>query len=177
MTRHAAAFLAALLAMTAGPGFAQEPVDAGLFCQKAGRNKAIYQQLLPAGETARAGAVPGAVTCGWTFTQFNGPDVLVTLDSRPMKSPIVARQEILMARLPENRRGATIEPLPRMGDDGLSRAIRKDGALMLFEIEAVKNRRHFLLTVRTRDGAAIDQRIADATISFLGSGIRAVPQP
>ena len=79
-----------------------------------------------------------------------------------------------MARLPENRRGKIVEPLPRLGDDGLSRATMENDAVKLFEIEAVQGRRHFLLTVHRRDGSAINYRISNASVDFLGSGIAAV---
>jgi hypothetical protein len=124
--------------------------------------------------TAKAGATPDAVTCAWTFNHLGEADVLVTLDSKLPESAILARQTILMARLPENRRGKTVEPLPRLGDDALSRATMENSAVKLFEIEAVQGRRHFLLTVRRRDGSAINYRISNGSINFLGSGIAAV---
>ena len=174
MTKIAALVLAGLAATLATPGFAQESIDPELFCRTAGKNQSIYQELSLADATARAGATPGAVTCHWTFSRSAGADVLVTLDSKLLKSVLVARQTILMARLPENHRGKSVEPLPRMGDDGLSRATRENGVLKLFEIEAVRGRRHFLLTVRTRDGSEINYRIPDASISFLGIGLAAL---
>ena len=156
----------------AAPCVAQEPIDPDLFCRKAGRNQAIYQELSLSTATAQAGAAAGAITCNWVFHHQDRVDVLVTLDSKLLKSPFEARQAILVARLPENRRGKLVEPLPRMGDDGLSRATMESGQLKLLEIEAVKGQRHFLLTVRTRDGSGINYRIADATVSFLGIGLR-----
>jgi len=168
---RAAAFILALL--PAVPCAAQEPIDPDLFCQKAGKNQAIYERMVAAA-TAKAGATPDAVTCTWTFNRPDEADVLVTLDSKLLTSPILARQTILMARLPENRRGKTVEPLPRLGNDGLSRATMENGAVKLLEIEAVQGRRHFLLTVRRRDGSAINYRISSASIDFLGGGIAAV---
>jgi hypothetical protein len=173
----AALLLAGLAATPAVQCLAQEAMDPELFCQKAGKNKSIYQELLPVESTAQAGATAGAVTCRWTFSRSAGTDVLVTLDSKLLPSTLAARQTILMARLPENHPGKTIEPLPRMGDDGLSRATRENGAIKTFEIEAVQGRRHFLLTVRARDGSAISHRIADASISFLGIGLAALQRP
>ena len=173
MIRAAAFSLVLLASVPAAPGLAQERIDPDLFCQKAGKNQAIYERMV-AGTTARAGATPDAVACTWTFNHLGEADVLVTLDSKLLKSPILARQTILMARLPENHRGKTVEPLPRMGDDGLSRATVENGAVKLFEIEAVQGRRHFRLTVRRRDGSAIGYRISSASINFLGSGIAAV---
>ena len=167
---RAAVFILALLAV---PCAAQEPIDPDLFCQKAGKNQAIYERMV-AEATAKAGATPDAVTCTWTFTHLDEADVLVTLDSKLFTSPILARQAILMARLPENHRGKTVEPLPRLGDDGLSRAAMENGAVTLFEIEAVQGRRHYLLTVRRRDGSALNYRISSASIDFLGSGLAAV---
>jgi len=163
------------LASTLAPAcFAQESIDPELFCRTAGKNQSIYQELLLVKAAAQAGATAGAVACSWTFSRSAGADVLVTLDSKVLKSTLVARQTILMARLPENHRGKSVEPLPRMGDDGLSRATKENGALTLFEIEAVKGQRHFLLAVRTRDGSEINYRIADASISFLGIGLAAL---
>ena len=121
--------------------------------------------------TARAGADAGSVICSWTFKPMARPEISVTLDSSLMASPLAARQAILMARLPENHRGKTVEPLPKLADDGLSRATVENGVTKLYEIEAVKGRRHFLLTVRPRDGGDVSYRTAGAAINFLGSGI------
>ena len=41
----------------------------------------------------------------------------------------------------------------------------------LYEIEAVKGRRHFRLTVRPRPGGDVTNRAEGAAINFLGSGI------
>ncbi len=163
-------------ALAVSPCLAQERVDAEAFCRKAGRNQAIYE-LLPESMTATGGAEAGAVTCSWTLSRMEGSDVLVTLDSRVLKSATAARQAILLARLPENRQDKTVEPLPKMGDDGLSRATMEQGKLTLFEIEAAKGQRHFLLTVRARDGSGLTYRIAGASISFLGAGIAALERP
>jgi hypothetical protein len=163
-------------ALVGSPCLAQERIDAEAFCRKAGKNQAIYE-LSPAAAIAEGGAEAGAVTCRWTLGRTEGADVLVTLDSRVLKSATVARQTILLARLPENRQRKTVEPLPKMGDDGLSRATMEQGKLTLFEIEAVKGRRHFLLTVHARDGSGLTYRIADASISFLGAGIAALERP
>jgi hypothetical protein len=169
--------VAGLASALAIQSLAQESIDPELFCRKVGKNRAIYQDGLLSEATAQAGDTVGAVTCRWTLSRSAGVDVLITLDSTLLKSPLVARQTILMARLPENRRGKAIEPLPRMGDDGLSRATMENGALKVFEIEAVQGLRHFLLTVRTADGSPINYRISDASISFLGIGLAALQRP
>ncbi len=174
MRKIASLVLAGLASALATPCLAQESIDPGLFCRTAGKNQGVYQELMLVEATAQAGATAGTVACHWTFSRSTGADVFVTLDSRLLKSKLAARQTILLARLPENRRGKDIEPLPKMGDDGLSRATKENGALKLFEIEAVKERRHFLLTVRTRDGSEINYRIPAASISFLGIGIAAL---
>ncbi len=166
----------ALAALLAGPCFAQETVDAETFCRKAGKNWGIYEWFLDR-TAARAGAMRGAVGCDWTFTKSEKPDLLVTLDSKLLASPMAARQAILTARLSENHRGKTVEPLPRRGDDGLSRATTQDGALKLFELEAVRGARHFLLSVRMRDGSEVNYRIAAFSPSFLGVGIAELEKP
>ena len=166
----------ALVALAGTPCLAQEPVDAGAFCRKAGKNQGIYELLLEAA-MAQGGADAGAVTCTWTFGRLGVSDALVTLDSKLLKSATIARQAILLARLPENRLGKIVEPLPKMGDDGLSRATMDQGALTLFEVEAVNGRRYFLLTVRMRDGSAINYRVAGASIDFLGAGIAELERP
>ena len=166
----------AFAALLAGPCVAQEAVDAEAFCRKAGKNWAIYEWFLDR-SAARAGAGPGAVACDWTFTKSEKPDLLVTLDSKLLASPMAARQAILMARLPENHCGKAVEPLPRLGDDGLSRATTQDGALMLFELEAAWGARHYLLSVRMRDGSDVNYRIAAFSPSFLGIGIAELEKP
>ncbi len=169
---HSALAVVALLtaAIPHVPALAQDHADE--FCRRVGRNQAIFEMpLLPGGASAAAGETSGAYTCVWVFERGNGEIYNVRLDSKPLASEAAARQAILLARLPENRRGKTVEPLPKLGDDGLSRATVENGAITLFELEAVKSRRHFLLTVRPLPGKDVNYRVSAASINFLGSGI------
>lgn len=169
-----AAVTALSLLVLASSARAETELDATEFCRRAAKNQAIFE-LFPDKAMAEAGSAAGAVTCRWTFTGRS--DVTVTLESKLLASPMAARQTILMARLPENHRGKTVEPLPKMGDDGLSRSTNEQGALRLYEIEAVKGRRHFLMTLRPNDGAPLNYRVTDASVSFLGVGIRELDKP
>ncbi len=168
---HLAAISLLALGLSTGAAMAQDTPDPDEFCRKAGRNQAIFE-LLPKAATAQSGKAAGDVNCSWAFE--GRVAISVALQSRLMHSPLAARQEILMARLPENRRGKTIEPLPKMGDDGLSRATVVDGKTTQYEIEAVKGRRHFLMTVRPSTEGDLDYRIQAASVSFLGVGISAL---
>ncbi len=80
----------------------------------------------------------------------------------------------MMARLPENHRGREIWPLPKLGDDGLSRATIKEGRITRFEVEAVKGRRHFLLTLSPPRDGVLTNRTTGASIDFIGVGIAAL---
>ncbi len=162
--------MALLLSAFALPVAAQGELDPSEFCRRAGRNQAIFE-MQPAAATAEPGKEAGAVTCHWTFEQFGHGEIEVGLDSKLLASPLAARQTILMARLPENHHGQTIEPLPKLGDDGLSRTTVENGATTRFELEAVKGRRHFLLTLQPHGGGVLTYRVTGASISFLGSGI------
>ena len=101
----ASVVLTGLVATLATPCLAQESIDPELFCRTAGKNQSIYQELMLVKATAQAGATAGAIACSWAFSRSAGADVLVTLDSKLLKSKLAARQTILMARLPENHRG------------------------------------------------------------------------
>jgi hypothetical protein len=166
--RAATAALPLLLLATAAG--AQEDLDADEFCRKAGRNQAIFELMLDKA-TAQAGKVPGSVTCGWTFS--GRTSVTITLESRLLSSPVAARQEILMARLPERNRGKSVVAL-KIGDDALGRATPDTGAVKFYEIEAVSGRRHFLLTVRPTDGGDLNYRVQAFSGDFLGAGLKAV---
>ena len=171
--RLLAAALATLLVYPASLSWAEGELDPQEFCRRAGRNQAIFE-MLPAAATAQPGKEAGAVACSWVFEQMGHGEIVVRLDSKLLASPLAARQTILLARLPENHRGQTIEPLPRLGDDGLSRVIVEKGVTKRFELEAVKGRRHFLLTLQSRNGAELNYRVTGASIDFLGSGIAAL---
>jgi hypothetical protein len=167
--RVAVAAALSLLFLTSGVA-AQEDLDAGEFCRRAGRNQAIFELALDKA-TAQAGKDAGAVTCSWSFSGRS--NVTLTLDSRLLSSPLAARQEILMARLPERNRGKALVAL-RVGDDAIGRATPGTGAVKLYEIEAVKGVRHFLLTVRPADGGDVNYRIQAFSGDFLAAGIKAV---
>ena len=163
--RHAATAALALL-LLAPAAAAQEDIDADDFCRRAGRNQAIFELPLDKA-TAQAGKVPGSVTCGWTFGGRS--PVTLTLDSRLLSSPIAARHEILMARLPERNRGKAVTAL-RIGDDALGRATPDPGPVKLYEIEAVRGRRHFLLTVRAvPPDADLNYRVQAFSSDFLAA--------
>ena len=156
--------------LLAGNARAQEADD---FCRRMGRNQAIFEMMLQA-TTAESLPKTGAIRCTWAFAQVNAPELVVTLDSTLLASQTAARQTILMARLPEKNRGRTIEPLTGVGDDAIYRATVEDGTTKLLEFEAVKGRRHVLMTVRPQGGAHVNHIRARASIAFLASGLAAL---
>jgi hypothetical protein len=161
-----------LVALLAGHAHAESQAEADDFCRRMGRNQAIFELMLQA-TTAQALAKPGAMRCTWTFAQVDGPELDVALDSTLLRSQTAARQTVLLARLPERNRGKTIEPLINVGDDGIYRATVEDGVTRLLELEAVKGRRHVLMTVRPRGGAGVPYFRVRASIAFLAAGLRA----
>jgi hypothetical protein len=168
--RVAAAAALSLLFLTSGVA-AQEDLDADEFCRRAGRNQAIFELSMDKA-TAQAGTVPGSVSCSWTFSGRS--PVAITLESRLLSAPVAARQEILMGRLPERNRGKTLVAL-KIGDDALGRATAVDGVTRLYEIEAVKGRRHFRMTVRPLPpDSGLNFRIQAFSGDFLAAGIKAV---
>lgn len=134
-----------------------------------GRNQAIFELILQA-TTAEALPKPGAMRCIWSFDQ----GLEVTLDSTVLPSQTAARQTILMARLPERNRGRTIEPLTGVGDDALYRPTVENGITKLLEFEAVKGRRHVVMTVRPATGAGLNYIRLRASIAFLAAGLAAL---
>jgi hypothetical protein len=155
-----ALFLAVLVA---GSAHAQEADD---FCHRMGRNQAVFEMMLQSA-TAEALPKPGAMRCTWSFDQ----GLEVALDSTVLRSETAARQTILMARLPERNRGKTIEPLTGVGDDALYRTTVENGVTRLLEFEAVKGRRHVLMTVRSRAAAGLTYIWLRASIAFLAGGL------
>jgi hypothetical protein len=99
---------------------------------------------------------------------------VVTLDSTLLASPTAARQAILMARLPERNRGRTIEPLTNVGDDAIYRATVEGRITKLLEFEAVKGRRHVVMTVRPATGTDLNYIRVRASIAFLAAGLAAL---
>ena len=159
-----ALFLAVLVA---GSAHAQEADD---FCRRMGRNRAVFEMMLQSA-TAEALPKPGAIRCIWAFDQIDTPELVVTLDSALLTSPTMARQAILMARLPEKNRGKRIEPLIGVGDDGIYRATIEDGITRALELEAVKGRPHVLMTVRPRTAVGVNYIRARQSIAFLAVGL------
>ncbi len=168
MPRPLIALLLAVL--LAGNAQAQEAND---FCRRLGRNQAVLEMLLQA-STAEALPKSGAIRCTWAFDQVDVPELTITLDSTLLASPTAARQTILMARLPEKNRGKTIEPLIGVGDDGIYRATIEDGITKVVELEAVKGRRHVLMTVRPQTAAGLNYIRVRSSIAFLAAGLAAL---
>ncbi len=152
---------------------ADSPMEAQELCQKAGRNAPVFELLL-AESTARSGTEPGSALCTWSFARpaSASPELLVELKTELMPSQADARRAILISRLPENHRGKTIEALPKLGDGGNYRATVDDGATRALEIEATKDRRHFLLSVKPGTASPLTYRVLGQSINFLGVGIR-----
>lgn len=161
-----------LVVFLAGHAHAESQAEADDFCRRMGRNQAIFELMLQA-TTAQALGKSGTMRCTWTFAQVDGPELEVTLDGALERSEMAARQTILMARLPEKHRGKTIEPLINVGDDGIYRATIEDGVTKGLELEAVKGRRHVLMTVRHRTGVGMPYFRARQSIAFLAAGLAA----
>lgn len=143
-----------------------------MLCAKAGRNTAIFE-LPPEESVARAGAQAGVVQCRWTFgASASAAGLVVELATELLKSEAMARLAIEATRLPENHRGKTIEALPKMGDGGNLLTTVENGKLRFVEIEAVKGRQRFLMTVRPNVPGDLGYRVPGQSINFLGIGLQ-----
>ena len=86
---------------------------------------------------------------------------------QPVKSVTAARQAILLALLPENRGGKTVEGLGGMGDAAVQRSTIKDKVLEQLEIEALQGRQRFVFTATPRPKVAT-YRLPGQCLNFLG---------
>ena len=166
-----AAAMALVLASVAASAFDQAEVDE--LCARAGRNQGIFELFLVE-QKARPGPAADGFTCSWSFKHVSsGPgeiDLKLTLEMQPVKSVIAARQEILLALLPENHRGKKVEGLSGMGDAAVQRTTTKDKVVQQIEIEALKDRRRFVFTA-TPQAKVATYRLPGQCINFLGSGL------
>ncbi|MEI6201365.1 MAG: hypothetical protein WCP68_05395 [Enhydrobacter sp.] len=165
-------FLAIALCLIGGAAQAEVESDAAALCLRAAKNQAIFQ-MPPMGAVSRGGTEPGAVTCTWTFDgNAYGPGTLIVeLATHLMQSEAAARTAIVIARLPENHRGKTLEALPKMGDGGNMLTVVEDRVVKVLEIEAIMGRRHFLMTVRSTGAYGLPDRVQWHAINFLGVGV------
>lgn len=163
--------LAFVLAPMAASAIDQAEADE--LCTRAGRNQGIFELSL-VDQKARPGPVVGGFTCNWAFKHASsGPgdiDLALTLEMQPVKSVTAARQEILLALLPENRGGKKVEGLSGMGDAAVQRTTFKDKVLQQLEIEAVKDRRRFVFTA-TPQAKVATYRLPGQCFNFLASGL------
>lgn len=160
------AFRSALFFLVWLSAAAAQADDATALCTRASRNAGIFE-LSPAGSDASAGH------CTWIFAGRASADgdLVVELTIGSMKSEAAARLAIETARMPENHRGKTIEALPKIGDGGNLLVTLEDGTPRLIEIEAVKGRNRFLLTVRSQSRASLSTGLTWQSISFLGGAL------
>lgn len=157
-----------------GAASADSQEEAERLCGRAGRNGAILEMLQLAA-TATGSPVAGVVACTWTFAAAGAPagriDLTVRLETSFFANETVASFAMTAALLPENNRGWTVEALPRLGDGGVMRTATTDGRLREMMIEAVKGRRHYVLTARLGADRAANHRLSGQVLSFIGIGL------
>lgn len=167
-----AALLLSVLLPSAASADSQE--EAELLCARAGHNGPILEMLQVAA-TASGSPVAGVVACTWTFAAAGAPagriDLLLRLETSLFANETVARFAMTAALLPENNRGWTVEALPRLGDGGVMRTATTDGRLREMMIEAVKGRRHFVLTAQPGPDNASNHRLPGQVVSFFSVGL------
>lgn len=151
---------------------AETQKEAEALCAKAAKNAAIYELVLDKSE-AQPLAAPGRVQCRWTFAKpaADKAEFVVDLRTEMLRSEAVAKLSVDTARLPENRKGRLIEPLPKMGDGGNMFTTVDQSVLKLIEIDAVKGRQRYLLTVRPTTPSGLNYRVPGQTLSFFGIGL------
>ena len=161
--------MALVLAPMAASAIDQAGADE--LCTRASRNHGIFEQLHLTNQAARPGPVVGGFTCSWGFASASGEvDLAITLEMQPVKSVTAARQEIMLALLPENRNGKKVEALSGLGDAAVQRTTAKDQVLQQLEIETVLDRRRFLFTA-TPGPKAPPYRLPWQCFNFLASGL------
>lgn len=167
----AALLLSVLLPVAAS---ADSREEAERLCARAGRNGAIFE-MLELAAMASDSPVAGDIACTWTFAAAGAPagriDLALRLETSLFATETVARFAMTAALLPENNRGWTVEALPRLGDGGVVRIATKDGLLREMMIEAVKGRRHFVLTARPGPDRAANHRLPGQIVIFIGVGL------
>ncbi len=167
-----AALLLSVLLPAAASADSQE--EAERLCARAGRNGAIFE-MLELAATASGSPAAGVVACTWTFAAAGAPagrvDLKLRLETSLFANETIARFAMTAALLPENNRGRAVEALPRLGDGGVVRTATKDGLLREMMIEAVKGRRHFVLTARPGHDRAGNHRLPGQVVSFIGVGL------
>jgi hypothetical protein len=168
--RMAFSVMSGLLAFGAASPAGAEPT-----CERAGRNAPVFEMLAVA---ASAHDRPGGgLACSWTFSRVGSAagevDLTVSLTAEPMASETAARQAVLLARLPENHRGKTVEVLVGFGDSSFHRSTIDNGLRRDLEFEAAKGRRRIVLTVQPRDGQPVDYRLLGQSINFFGVALGA----
>ena len=166
-------FLVATIVLMPMAALAVDQAEADELCARAGRNQGVFELSL-VDQKARPGPAAGGFTCSWGFKHVSsGPgeiDLALTLEMQPVKSVTAARQEILLALLPENRGGKKVEGLTGMGDAAVQRSTVKDKVVQQIEIEAVKDRRRFLFAA-TPQAVVATYRLPGQCFNFLASGL------